>query len=384
MIDNLLLVLNASLSALSLNASPIDAPAINEHAKYLIASELSARSQTGAVLHSSERATLMDSYFQDGYGNWTDSSYTWYWDDDWIRYNCYAYAIPRHDLRPEYYHFYLTLPDHCTKWYEPGLFVHNMDYDSPATAEDVAQRVSEDFEAIGFTNISYFRLPSSLPVLEDNEELIAVRVGRCYSHFMRYSKDDGFWYHKPGGNAVLKYKYPLSESRDWPDEVLTSCDQSFSGLYYTDQIWLIKYTKVTLAPTINSPSHGSIYCRSYGDAIAAVNIESYGNLNLSFSNTNGFTAILYSEDWEAVALTNSNILTSLVEPGRYYLLANSYRYDSLIGIEATMTPAVRDNSGHTNKLVVLSESDKLIAATMFGDNLELAAFPADLNGGGAL
>lgn len=384
MIAGLFLVLNASLSVLSPNARQIASTEISERTKNLIVGEISARSQTATIVHSSEQASLIDSYFQDGYGNWTDSSFSWYWDDDWYLYNCYAYAIPRHDIRPEYYQFTLTLPDRCTKWYEPGLFIHNMDYDSPATAEDVAEKVAEDFEALGFTNISYFRLPSSLPVLGENEELIAVRVGGCNSHFMRYCKDDGFWYHKPAGNAVLKYKYQLSEYRDWSNERLAYNGNYFDGTYYTDDIWLIKYTKVTLKPTFFSPAHESINCRSYGDAIAAVKIDDAGELEISFSNTNGFTAILYSEDWGAIAMTNTNLLASMVEPGRYYLLLNTYRYDSRIGIDAYLTPSSRSSYDNTHNLIVVNENDQIVAATSSGDALELATFPADQKQGNTL
>lgn len=377
MIANLLLVLNASLSALSAKLTQKGEQSISERTKHLIASEISTRSQTGNVVHSNEQATLMDSYFRDGYGNWTDASFSWYWDEDWISYNCYAYAIPRHDLRPEYYQFTLTLSEEKTKWFEPGVFIHNMDYDSPATAEDVAKKVTEDFEALGFTNISYFRLPSFLPALGENEELIAVRVGGCNSHFMRYCKNDGFWYHKPAGNAILKYKYQLSEYRNWPNERLASNGGSFDGTYYTDEIWLIKYTRVTLDPTFTSPSHGSIDCRSYGDAIAAVRIDDAGDLQVSFRNTNGFTAILYSEDWEPIAMTNTNLLTSTVETGRYYLLLNSYRYDSCVEIEASLTPSGKNATAGPKGLIAVSENDRIVVATASGGALELATFTID-------
>ncbi len=383
MIESLLLVLNASLSALSVNPNSIRSSNVGERTATLIASEIAARAHSTKAERSSELMALMDNYFMDANGNWTDSSYTWYWDDDWIHYNCYAYAIPRHDLTPEYYPPFYELSEFKTKWYIPGQFVQNCDYDHIATAEDIAERVCEDFEVLGFTNISCFRLPSVLPTLGTNEELIAVRVSapglNPDSHFMHYCKNDGYWYHKMDVNSILKYKYHLSESRLWYHEAV-SCDGAFTDVnyYYSGEIWLVKYTPVTVTPTFANASHGLAYCENYADTVVAVDVDSPGRLEVSFTNINGFTAILYSPSWDAIDSVTYQPIEASVTPGRYYIVMRSYRYRDYIGVHASLSPFGRGAAEeHREDLIVVSENDRLVQARVSGDNAEVSAISGD-------
>jgi len=379
MIESLLLVLNASLSALSVNPNSIRSSNVGERTATLIASEIAARAHSTKAKRSNELMSLMDNYFMDANGNWTDSSYTWYWDDDWVNYNCYAYAIPRWDLVPEYYEPDVQPYGNPTKWYVPGQFAQDFYYESLATAQDIAERVCEDFEVLGFTNISCFRLPSVLPALGDDEELIAVRVGFDDSHFMHYCKDDGYWYHKMDVNSILKYKYHLSESRLWYHEAV-SCYGAFTDFdfYYSGEIWLVKYTPVTVAPTFANASHGLAYCENYADTVVAVDVDSPGRLEVSFTNINGFTAILYSPSWDAIDSVTYQPIEASVTPGRYYIVMRSYRYRDYIGVHASLSPFGRGAAEeHREDLIVVSENDRLVQARVSGDATEVSAISGD-------
>lgn len=379
MIDSLLLVLNASLSALSVNPNSIRSPNVGERTATLIASEIAARAHSTKAKRSNELMSLMDNYFMDANGNWTDSSYTWYWDDNWIHYNCYAYAIPRFDLIPEYYPPEYQLDeddnDNRTKWYLPGQFAQDFYYESPATAQDIAERVCEDFEVLGFTDISCFRLPSVLPALGDDEELIAVRVGFDDSHFMHYCKDDGYWYHKVGDSGVVKYKYPVNESRVWYPESISE-DGAFRDEEncYSGEIWLVKYAPVTVTPTFANASHGLAYCENYADTVVAVDVDSPGQLEVSFTNINGFTAILYSPNWDAIDSVTYCPIEASVTPGRYYIVMRSYRYCDYIGVHASLSPSNRGVSRERGNLIVVSENDRLVQAEVSDGGLEISAF----------
>lgn len=378
MIGNLVLVLNASLSAFSAGPAPGSAASISKRTEALLASQISVNAHSRAVARSSEPMSLIDNYFMDGDGNWTDTSCTFYYDEDWVNYNCYAYAIPRFDLVPEYYPPDCEHYGHPTKWYDPGQFAQNYYYPTLATAQDIAERVSEDFVALGFESVSTSRLQADLPALGKNEELIAVRVTPpgvwTDTHFMRYCKEDGFWYHKMDYFGVLKHKYPLTESRVWWRETVGR-DGAFTDFdfYYSGEIWLVRYTPVTVAPTLASSDSAYAYCENYGDTVVAVDVDSLGELEVSFTNINGFTAILYSSDWEAIDSVTYDPIEAQVSPGRYYIVMKSYRYSDYIGVHASLSPLRRGASAERGNLIVVSENDRVVAAEVSHGGVEVSA-----------
>lgn len=374
MISNLVLVFNASLSAFS--ASPVSANVnpVSERTEALIASEIAPGAHSKRVTRLSEPMSLVDNYFMDADGNWTDTSCTFYYDEDWVNYNCYAYAIPRYDLVPEYYPPEYVPFGNPTKWYIPGQFAQNYYYASPATAQDIAERVCEDFEALGFSNISSTRLPAVLPALGENEELIAVRVGFDDSHFMHYCKEDGFWYHKADYSGILKYKYPLTESRVWYRESVGSRGAYTNfEFYYSGDIWLVRYTPITLTPAIGVVDSEYVFCNNYGDRVIALDVDSPSNLEVSFTNINGFTAVLYSSDWVAIDSVTYDPIRVSVNPGRYYIVMKSYRYSDYIGVHASLSPLNRGLPADRDNLIVVGENDRIVQAKVSDGDVDVSA-----------
>ena len=369
MSENLLLVLPASLSSFSANSSVRGCADLNEHTKSVIACELKTIASQTTVVSSEESVSMEDNYFMDGDMNWTDSASSWYWDDDWSHYNCYSYAIPRHDLVPDYYPPEVTLHENFTKWYNPGQFCQNFYYPPSTTIGDIAQRVVDDFNAIGFTNVSAFRL-NGLPALSDGEELIALRRAPGDTHFMRYCKADGYWYHKPDQRAVIKYKYQLSESRVWSYEALAYGGVIKDGPSYTGEIWLVKYTPVTLAPTYAADACETIFLDRFGDRVLALDIDDPGLLNVSFSDTTAFTAALYSSEWCALGSVTHEPIEAMLFPGRYYLVVKNYRYSNYVSVNTSLTAIPGHRSWQEpNRQIVFSEKERLVRAYVDGEGV---------------
>ncbi len=80
--------------------------------------------------------------------------------------------------------------------------------------------VIQDLKTLGYKNV---RSVSSSYSPSSSEILIAMRVGYNSSgsnydfHFMRYNQSNGYWYHKPGSTAVLKYM-GNPKTTTWKDE----------------------------------------------------------------------------------------------------------------------------------------------------------------------
>ncbi len=375
MLENLLLVFYASLSTFSSNDFVTTPRCLNERAKTIISSEIFSAQNRGYAVDLGFTATLTDNYFMDGNMNWTDSASSLYWDEDWVHYNCYAFAIPRHDLTPDYYPVDHDIYPLHTKWYEPGQFSQNLYFDETTTIRDIAERVVEDFEVLGFENVSTFRL-NGVPELKENEELIAMRYTPGDTHFMRYCKLDGHWYHKPSDNAVLRYKYELSESREWPSEMIYPCWTRRDNYSYTGEIWLVKYTpkvfKIALSETIYEP----IYLDNFGDRVFAVDVETAGLLNMSFSNVNGFTAVLYTSDWDVVGACSYDSLSAHVDCGRYYLVMKNYRYSDYVYLSASLSHEnIREQYNSTEKQFIFNDGDSIVRAVFDGKSLAVTYIP---------
>jgi hypothetical protein len=205
--------------------------------------------RNSSALHS--RFYLQDSWVLNNLGVWSNSS-GGYWEAVWTTYNCYSYAIGRTD-----------------SWYNPGKFAHpgNNAVVSNMPVEDVAQLVKEDLEFLGYGNVYSTDTAPDPASLEPHQKLICVRIGHFTSgmgdyndfkdyHFMKYNKEDGYWYHKPGSSAPLKYKYhPAYDS--WTGENSFNGIESEGQVIYDGDIWYIVYGIKTAKPTASPP--GGIY-----------------------------------------------------------------------------------------------------------------------------
>ncbi len=161
---------------------------------------------------------LQENLVQNSSGEWVTSGGAW--DDDYDRYNCYAYAIRRFENLP----FYPTDFDQ----YQPGSFSVSPPFDdSTGNVYAVADIVVDDLEALGYTNVV---TSSTIPSINTNQALICIRTGIFFEepliydyHLMRYDISTNAWYHKPGSSAILKYKFIPSNERLW------HCESSNGG-----------------------------------------------------------------------------------------------------------------------------------------------------------
>lgn len=123
--------------------------------------------------------------------------------------NCYGYAIGQNALID---------PGHYSN-ISPYSYTNSFAYDYENISL-ICNAVVNDLVNLGYTNA---REVSSSYIPTGNETKIAFRVGYFVSnnafadyHFMRWNAN-GYWLHKPGTTAILKYKY-LSVSNTWYPE----------------------------------------------------------------------------------------------------------------------------------------------------------------------
>ena len=342
----------------------------SERTRQIIQDEVSVRAEAqGQNGPRSEPMTLQDSYFRDSSGNWTDSSYTRYSEVKWGSYNCYSYGMQRYDIVPEYYQNIVTPSG--ARWYQPGVISSVYDpINYMLDASEQAEAVVSDFEVLGYTNVSAFHFSGSLPTLGTDEELIAVRTSEYPSsydyHFMRYNKADGYWYHKPAGGDVLKYKYALSEQIDWTNELPLSS----ANVTYSSEIWLIKYTQPVLSVSADDDLYETLYIDNIGDKVVAFDVEDPGHLELSFYNVNGFSAILYTDDWDALGTATYNPIEVDVSAGRHYLVMKNWRYCNDVYVSASLSPLTGGTrSGSDARSFAIAENDRIILGRIIDGSL---------------
>ena len=365
MLLSLFLVTQASILSLSFRECEF-----SERTRQIIQDEVSVRAEAqGQNGPRSEPMTLQDSYFRDSSGNWTDSSYTRYSEVKWGSYNCYSYGMQRYDIVPEYYQNIVTPSG--ARWYQPGVISSVYDpINYMLDASEQAEAVVSDFEVLGYTNVSAFHFSGSLPTLGTDEELIAVRTSEYPSsydyHFMRYNKADGYWYHKPAGGDVLKYKYALSEQIDWTNELPLSS----ANVTYSSEIWLIKYTQPVLSVSADDDLCETLYIDNIGDKVVAFDVEDPGHLELSFYNVNGFSAILYTDDWDALGTATYNPIEVDVSAGRHYLVMKNWRYCNDVYVSASLSPLTGGTrSGSDARSFAIAENDRIILGRIIDGSL---------------
>ena len=375
MLLSLFLVTQASILSFSVRGCEF-----SERTRQIIQNEVSQRIESQDRNGTrSETFSLSDSLFQYSEGHWAKSWGYYYWDQKWGSYNCYSYAMQRYDIVPEYYPIPDYLSSSYTRWYIPGEI---SSYDYPLnrnmTVSEQAEAVVDDFEVLGYTNVSAFHFTGVLPTLGTDEELIAVRTTETSSddydfHFMRYNKADGLWYHKPGSANVLQYDHALSEQLVWTNERPSST----YTVQYTSDIWLIKYTRPVLSVSLDDDLYEPLYIDNIGDKVFALDVEEAGHLELSFWNVNGFSAVLYTDDWDALGVATYNPIETDVSAGRHYLVMKNWRYCNDVYVSASLSPiAGGARSDGDCRSFVVSENERLIIGNVASGSLvELGVEP---------
>lgn len=151
------------------------------------------------------KAAVNDYYGLDSmYGISTADNYTLVnsvqyidWSDDYMYYNCYAYAIGL---------YYSLNPGDIG----PGSL-------SSLNVGSVAELVVGDLEALDYQcvqNLTYW--PSSIP---SGAKLICLRTGPVDYHFMKFSGSS--WYHKPARTLPLRWRYTSPAAAIWTNERIT-------------------------------------------------------------------------------------------------------------------------------------------------------------------
>lgn len=178
-----------------------------------------------------------------------DSTVFGSWSDKYRDYNCYGYAIGK-----------------TSDFYWPGYFsgVSYNDFNLDDSIYSLALDVKADLQSQSL-NQKCVRVTSTRPTLDSGETCICIRKGPLDFHFMRLS---GSWCHKPGGTAILKYKYTPTTSRIWTNERSIEGVAYPSTLTYTSTIYYIIYRSnhsTTYRWTGNDYHSGSYHYYEYGD-----------------------------------------------------------------------------------------------------------------------
>ncbi len=210
---------------------------------------------------------------------------TFYENGEWIKYyNCYAYAIGHYNklngVQLQYIHI-------------GGPSTGN-EVESNASISEMAMVVKADLEALSCVNVA---VTQTKPTITNKQKLICLRKnseGADY-HFMTYNIEDGYWYHKPGNTAVLRYNYEPSNDRVWTNEYYDISPRE-STLVYDSEIYYIAYTERLKIDVEN----GGYAIGSYEDFGY---IEQYGTRDTEKGNTwsitNSFT-IPSSVNWTPI------------------------------------------------------------------------------------
>ncbi len=200
-----------------------------ENIKALVNDYYGVRESDIALFNSSEyRYELQYNWVQNDNGDWVSSGGTW--DDSWTDYNCYAYAIGKTE----------NIPWGIGFAYQPGYFGRTGEFnkdEDKCSIYDLALIVRDDLVSLGYDVCVSNTEPTEIDI---NQTLICVRRGPLDYHFMRKNFSDGYWYHKPGNNAPLKYKYS-PDQYVWKSEYSFNGVEGCSGFIYNSDIYYITF-----------------------------------------------------------------------------------------------------------------------------------------------
>ncbi len=168
-----------------------------------------------------------------------DSTVYGSWDESYINYNCYAYALGRTDS------FYWpgklsTVPS----WY---------DFDRYESVYVLACHVKADLQSATLSNQCVVLTDVKPTSLSDGQSCICIRTGDGDFHFMKLSGSS--WYHKPGMSNPLKYNYEPSTTRPWTNEGVFRGVAHEPDTIYDGDIYYLIY----------STNHGTSTYRDTGD-----------------------------------------------------------------------------------------------------------------------
>jgi len=163
----------------------------------------------------SQPNVLEHNWVMDSDQNWVSSvginDIEGHWKSNWGDYNCYAYAIGRTDN----FHYPGVFSN-------PKIVLPSGEYSQYTIAHPIAEiagYVKSDLDTLGEYGDVYVT-DYDPDIVEPYQTKICVRATTTNTadfwqefHFMKHVSDA--WYHKPGGTAILKYKYQDPGAQDW-------------------------------------------------------------------------------------------------------------------------------------------------------------------------
>lgn len=257
-------------------------------------------------------------------GEWVTSG--GYYNPDWEKYNCYAYALNRCEMSN--YYVERQTP------YDPGDMYYDYDvFENVDTVEELAGIVCQDLMVMGYTDIVS---STDIPSVNNFQELICIRADLPDYHVMRYDLETDAWYHKHGIGAVLKYNYVPSSNISWEGEWSWEGKESRLDNYYEGDIYFIRYSKNILNASGNSQG---INILPNKDVFYEVNIDTSNHYRLRLIAGYEMDYELYNSDFDVVVSDSNtnNVDTCLsLTPGKYYLRINFTSSQSYSGLSASI------------------------------------------------
>lgn len=169
-----------------------------------------------------------------GYYVMVDSTPIGSWSNNYLYYNCYAYALRRSD-----------------KAINPGYF-SGESFNMDMTVQQMAEVVRKDLDTLGYYSRKTTVKPSSI---ESYESIICIRKssdGEDY-HFMRGNSALTTWNHKPGQSQPLRWKYTTPSYKNWTNEMSRGNVSIAPTHTYTGTIcYIIYYSKSGPGPSPQS------------------------------------------------------------------------------------------------------------------------------------
>lgn len=152
------------------------------------------------------------------------------WTSDMPNYNCYAYALGKTD---DFHH--------------PGEY-SGYSYDGRDSVDTIANHVVNDLKSSKL-NYGCVKKQKTKPSYIDNTtNIIALRKyegddSTVYSDYHFAKLNSSGWYHKPGGNAILKFKNDPSSYIYWTNERYDGKNYLAPTIIYNSDIVYILFRK---------------------------------------------------------------------------------------------------------------------------------------------
>lgn len=260
-------------------------------------------------------------YVQNANGNWvTTGAHKKPKEGTFI---CYGFGINRYESNNYY---------GCITKYQPGQFSTGISYitDPDFDMSDVTvfkEKILSDLVSLGYDNV-YASTYISPTILGANDELICVRSGRFDYHVMKYDKNEGLWFHKPGYTAVLKSKYGPSYDSSW--NVREVCGDDGTMLIpshertYTSEIYYIRYTNNNKVNVTNTPLSFSVSISAGRDKMYSVNISNSCTKKIQTNSSYNHTIDLYDSNMDLISSYSGNNINQHIDltQGIYYIRMN--------------------------------------------------------------